>query len=612
MTRVLRYCAWGALVWPVVTLGELSLRISLLSSFGPGEVISSYDVFGLFGVTILLSCMPGALAGALFALIERREGEHSFASLIAFEASFILLLYGGLWVHAILLAGIGPLAPVSVLSSVLLLAAALTVFLLIRKVPLAPRACGLFFAVLGLLFACTSLLPFFLAKQATGSLLGRNRETGRDILLVTLDTTRRDAVGSYGNSVFATPVLDSLAGSGVRFTHAVSQSPFTGPSHASLLTSLYPASHGVRTNGMRIREGTLTMASLLAREGYATVAVLGGASLSHDACGLDEGFIVYDDVFTPFEAFLRTSLGEFTTRLLRATFPCQFAALYHSLQQRKASAITDTALGWLRKAEGKTFLWAHYFDPHFTYAPPEPFRTEYAPGFPGEFRPYRYLADLSAIFGNTIGITEEERLHAWSLYGGEVSYVDSELGRLLAGLESMGRLEGMLVVVVADHGEYFGEHGYYFMHDDLYDEVLGVPFILAGLESERESLTGGGVVEMVDIMPTILQIVMLPRPEGLEGSSLCDEQARTGYAFSDCGPCGKVSVRDEDSAVILDLESGEKERLVRGGAGESMTPEESAALEAALEGWLSGIGMVGESGPGAEESERLKSLGYIW
>jgi arylsulfatase len=612
MMRAIRFSGWGAIAWIIAALAELSLRISFSTSFGPGEVLSSYGFLDLFAIPLLFYSIPGILSGALYACSARGEARGGVISLLAFEAALLFLFYGGLWAHARLLRGIGLLEPVSMFSTLLLLASAVLVFFLSRRVARTLPRPALSLIIGGILLACTSLLPFALAKRETASLLSGSLEAGRDVLLVTLDTTRRDALGSYGNRVFETPVLDSLAARGARFTEAISQSPFTGPSHASLLTSLYPASHGVRTNGMRLEEGTLTLASLLSRQGYATIAVLGGSSLSHDACGLNQGFFVYDEAFTRVEPFMRTWLGEFAFRTLKGLVPEEFAGFFHRLQQRKASETTDAALGWLGRAKGKVFLWVHYFDPHFIYNPPEPFEKKYDPGFVGEFRPYRYLANLVAVFRNSIGITEREREHAWALYGGEVSYVDRELGRLLAGLHDMGRLEDMLVVVVADHGEYFGEHGYYFMHDDLYDEVLEVPLIFAGRDGEMDGLDAEGIAEVVDIMPTILQIVMLSIPEGLQGDPFQESEARAPYAFSDCGPCGRVSVRSEGAGVLLDRESGEKEKWVIPGAGEGMGAEEFPLLEAALEKWSGEVGIGKETERTLKESERLKSLGYVW
>jgi hypothetical protein len=252
----------------------------------------------------------------------------------------------------------------------------------------------------------------------------------------------------------------------------------------------------------------------------------------------------------------------------------------------------------------------HYFDPHFTYSPPADFSRKYDPEFAAEFRPERYLADPYAIFTNAIGITEKERERAWNLYGGEVSFTDAELGRLLAGVRRMGMMDDMLIVVVADHGEYFGEHGYYFMHDDLYGEVLDVPLLMAGREEYLRGLDGEGVVEVVDIMPTVLQILRMPRPDALQGESL---QGREGvaYAFSDCGPCGKIGVRSENGAVIFDIPKGEKERISLPGKGEAAAAE-FPALEEALAEWGREVGIGTAAGEAAEESERLKSLGYIW
>jgi arylsulfatase A-like enzyme len=257
------------------------------------------------------------------------------------------------------------------------------------------------------------------------------------------------------------------------------------------------------------------------------------------------------------------------------------------------------------------FLWVNYFDPHFTYDPPAPFSTSYDPDFTGDFRPYRYLAEPALIFSNAIEITEREKRHAWALYGGELSYLDRELGRLLAHLDDMGRLDDMLIVVVSDHGEYFGENGKYFMHDGLAEEVLKVPMILIDPLGGFDPVEPDSIAEIVDIMPTILQIVEIPGPPGIQGQSLLNDLEGKSYAFSDCGPCGKVSVRNQGSLLVLDLDSGVRKFTKLTGEGSKVPDSVSVELSAILDAWVDHIGLEFRQRIETEESERLKSLGYI-
>ena len=238
------------------------------------------------------------------------------------------------------------------------------------------------------------------------------------LLLVSIDTLRADHVGVYGAVDARTPVIDRLAAEGTRFTTAIASAPLTLPSHASILTGLYPPHHGVRYNGIsRLLPSFDTLTERLRDAGYATGAVVGSAVLA-GKYGLDQGFDHYDDD--------TRSRGD----------PAE----------RPASEVTDGALAWLEHAERPFFLWVHYYDPHERYAPPAPFADRFA-GRP---------------------------------YDGEVAYVDAELGRLFDSLAARGELDEALIVVTSDHGESLGEHAELTHSYSLYDAVLAVPLVFRG------------------------------------------------------------------------------------------------------------------------------------
>jgi arylsulfatase A-like enzyme len=170
-----------------------------------------------------------------------------------------------------------------------------------------------------------------------------------NLLLVTIDTLRADHVGAHGAQGARTPVLDRLAAEGARFTTAIASAPLTLPSHASILTGLYPPHHGVRYNGIsRLEPSFETLAERLRDGGYATGAVVGSYVLAAKY-GLDQGFAHYDDD--------TRSRGD----------PAE----------RPASEVSDGALAWLASAGRPFFLWVHYYDPHQRYAPPEPFASRF-------------------------------------------------------------------------------------------------------------------------------------------------------------------------------------------------------------------------------------------
>lgn len=289
---------------------------------------------------------------------------------------------------------------------------------------------------------------------------------GHNILFITLDTTRADRLGCYGNANIKTPHMDALAKSGVMFSRAISPNPTTLPSHSCMMTGLFPLNHGARANGVfRLGDEKLTLAEMLTEKGYATAAAV-SAFVLDSRYGLNQGFMAYDDKVADY------------LEPMKARDP-----------ERRGDKTTDVALDWLEKnatGEKPFFYWIHYFDPHQPYNPPAEFATEYA--------------DV--------------------LYDGEIAFVDTQIGRLLKFLDRKGITDNTLVVVVGDHGQGLGQHDEMTHGFVLYDATLHVPFIMAC--GDR---LGGGVhvpkmVCTVDIMPTVLTMLGMESPSGIDGVDL--------------------------------------------------------------------------------------------
>ena len=285
---------------------------------------------------------------------------------------------------------------------------------------------------------------------------------GRNLLIVTIDTTRPDRLGFYGNSDIATPNLDRLAARSAVFTRALATTPITLPSHASILTGLYPHHHGVRTNGLPpLEPDQTTLAELLSEHGYETAAFVSSFILERQF-GLDQGFTLYDDE-THDEA----------------------AVMGYS--ERRADRTTDRALEWLRGShERPFFLWVHYYDPHASYAPPEPFEE-----------------------------TSENS------YDGELAFIDQQVGRLLDGVTTYSDRDA-LVVVTSDHGEGFGEHEEQ-SHGFLVQEAtLKIPLIITTTGGLAAPARIDNLASQVDLMPTVLSLLGLPVPDGIDGVDLTE------------------------------------------------------------------------------------------
>jgi arylsulfatase A-like enzyme/Flp pilus assembly protein TadD len=284
-----------------------------------------------------------------------------------------------------------------------------------------------------------------------------------NILLISLDTTRRDRLSCYGFTRPTSPNLDRLAQDGILFENPVSPIPVTLPAHASMFTGLYPFQHGVRNNGFYVAPDSLvTLAELLRDRGYATGAVLASFTLER-RFGLAQGFGEYEDRF-----------GNQGTRGVL------------DLAQRPAAEITPLALAWVDAHRDRPFfLFAHYFDPHAPYRPPEPFRSSFA----------------------------------GDLYAGEIAAMDAAIGELIEGLRSRGLLEQTVVLVAGDHGEGLGDHGEQTHTTFIYQSTQSVPLLA---RFPRAAPFDGAkwrarrvreLVSLVDLMPTAWNALGFPRED---------------------------------------------------------------------------------------------------
>jgi len=308
---------------------------------------------------------------------------------------------------------------------------------------------------------------------------------GLNVVLITLDTTRADHLGCYGYAKDTSPNLDALARQGVLFERAISSAAVTPVSHASILTGLHPYSHGLRVlHGLE--ENTLstsnpTLAEILGASGYQTGAFV-SAFPSGSRFGLDRGFQTFD------EDYARPGSSP----------PVRSSGIVETgLNQRRADETTDRALRWLEGVEGPFLLWAHYFDPHDARLLP----------------PRSYLQQFRRPEGSVQDWLRE-------LYDLEIGFMDREIGRLLSVLRSAGRRESTIVVVVSDHGEGLGDHGWW-THGVLYEEQIHVPLIIAGPGAVAGS-RNDALVRTIDIVPTILDWLEFHPSvvESVEGRSL--------------------------------------------------------------------------------------------
>lgn len=408
-------------------------------------------------------------------------------------------------------------------------------------------------------------------RQPASATLSLTAARDQNVLLVTIDTLRADALGCCGGRA-RTPHLDRLALEGVRYDFAHAHTVVTLPSHTSILTGLYPFQHGVRDNsGYRVAARTPTLATLLEPHGFRTAAFIGAFPLGA-RFGLNRGFDVYDE--------------QFATRGGSSDF---------AIPERPAEAVIAPAMAWLDAQTSRWFLWVHLYDPHAPYRPPAPFDREYAD----------------------------------NPYAGEVAYTDHALGPLLDRVRTASA-RPTLVIVTADHGEALGDHGERTHGLFAYEATLRVPLIVARLGGGQPQV-GGGVSQTparhIDLVPTVLAALGIRAPEGLPGSPLMshgrgdDDAAATGDSYFEAlspslnrgwAPLrgvlsGRHKYVDLPIEELYDLSADPGERNNAAGRDRDRV----RVLAARLAAFGADTGMTGRVREDADAAARLRALGYI-
>jgi len=332
-----------------------------------------------------------------------------------------------------------------------------------------------------------ALLAIALGVTACGDPAPDRSRVGPNVLLYVVDTLRADALGAYGHPRVETPALDALAAEGWLFERVYAPSSWTRPSVASLLTGAEPGAHGVNGRDEALPAGARLLSEELRASGYATAGFVTNPNVG-SFFGFDQGFDHYEELYARREPG-RVGSGELVTR---------------------AGEVTERAIAWLDEATEPFFLFALTTDPHWPYDPPASFDR-----YGGDYRgPVRDGGD--AVKRADLGPADRERVRAF--YHGEVSANDAAFGALLEQLRQRGLADSTLVVFTADHGEEFWEHGRHGHGRQLFEESIRVPLVFAapGLEARRAEAP----VALIDVAPTILDLLGLPAPAASQGRSL--------------------------------------------------------------------------------------------
>ena len=409
-----------------------------------------------------------------------------------------------------------------------------------------------------------------------------------NILLITLDTTRADRMGFLGSQRGLTPNLDALALQSAVFTHAYSQAPLTPTSHATILTGTYPQFHQVNDFRVPLAKDLPYAPDILHAHGYHTAAFVGSVVLdpaTNYAPGFDRGFDTYNAGFHP---ELIREKGRF------------------EIIERRGDKVVARALAWLTQhPKGPFFIWVHLYDAHDPYDPPEPYKSRYA--------------------------TEP--------YDGEIAYEDAAVGKLLRQLKARGLYDGTMIAVMADHGESLGAHGEDTHGIFLYDETIQVPLVIkpphARAAEKKIGVRINDRVELVDVMPTLLQAAGVAVPAEVQGESLLGLMKKTGgdvaadawrdrsaYAETDYPHTafGWSALRSLRTAKYLYVQAPRRELYdeVVDAKAEHNLATESTAVADTLASRLDGIRQKTSSHREAPQAaadpmaqEKLAALGYV-
>lgn len=426
----------------------------------------------------------------------------------------------------------------------------------------------------------------------------KDEEQGPNIILISFDTLGAGHMGCYGHRRDTTPNLDRLASEGVLFERCVAASPWTLPSHVSLLTGQNCSAHGIVTNDYRLGDSFVTLAETLQENGYQTAAITEGGNVS-SAFGFGQGFESYDNG---------------TIQDIDLTFAKAFR--------------------WLEKKRNrKFFLFVHTYESHAYYKKREPYYSRFSADYDGLI--HGSLEFLGRPKSAPIHLRPADAAEIGALYDSEIAYLDEWFRKLMDRLAALGLAESTTIVVTSDHGEGFGEHDYFGHGNTLYDELLLVPLIMKGPGLPRR-LTVGRQVRSIDVMPTLLALHGLPIPDGIDGENLLgligESTVEIPPAISEVdthayGPT-KKSIRLDDSKLILvrgggpdelyDLERdpGERNNLVDGRGDDvgRMRERLLAEVEAGQKKRIEIAGADKKPDRGAIDKstrEQLRALGYI-
>ena len=369
--------------------------------------------------------------------------------------------------------------------------------------------------------------------------------TPPNILWICCDQQRYDTISSLGNPLIRTPNIDGLVERGVSFDRAYCQSPVCSPSRASFLTGRYPRTTRCRQNGQKIPDAERLVPRLLADAGY-TCGLSGKLHLASCANGrvaqrIDDGYDYFYWSHHPNPDWPENQYIQWLTAKGLTFEDLYDGPEYHYIkegiptQHHQTTWCAEMAIDFIRRRQGLPWMYSvNVFDPHHPFDPPKEYLDRYDPA---DMRPPKYRegeldnkpkfqqldhqwAHNEPGYFHTAAMTAEDHAHVRAAYYAMIELIDDQVGRMIDVLTETDQLENTIVIFMSDHGEMLGDHGIYLKGPHFYEEAIRVPLIFSWPKRFKSGVRSGGLVELVDIAPTLVEAAGASEAEGMQGTSL--------------------------------------------------------------------------------------------
>lgn len=361
----------------------------------------------------------------------------------------------------------------------------------------------------------------------------------KNIILLTIDCLRADHLSCMGYSKKTTPFIDSLAKEGILFTNAISVGAITKQSFPAILGSIYPLMCENLDNSMK---KTTPIAKMLQKNGYATGAFHSNIIISK-RYNYQKGFDVFDDNFPTAQKVFNKTMWIRRQKRLQPLLTYLSKTVLSFIREKSpkvtAEKINDAALKWINSINKPFFAWIHYMDVHGPYLPEQKYVDQICDTKISRKELFILWRKIVDALKNPLNLSESEIKIAVDYYDACILQVDDYIKKLVQSLKESGKLKNTIIIITADHGEEFNDHGNLSHHRKLYDELIHVPFIMYNWDANTAGLVIDEVISSIDIAPTILDIVNIPSSKKYFGKSVLpiinnNEKRHIAISETDC------------------------------------------------------------------------------